>query len=104
AHLFELVPHDVPSARAVCVTAPVFGSQKSVVHALPSSTAGAATGMHAKDADVEALPVAGWQNDPAEHRSLVAPHGVPTSRGKCKTPALESHASSVHGSPSSITG
>jgi hypothetical protein len=83
---------DVPVATGVCRT-PVFGSHESAVHGFPSSMLGAAP-----DAQI-----------PLEHispplQALPSEHDVPFATAVCVTSLEGSHASAVHGLPSSTAG
>jgi hypothetical protein len=82
----------VPVATGVCFT-PVFGSQESAVHGLPSSTVG---GVPAAQVPLEHI------STPLQ--ALPSEHDVPFATGVCVTPVTGSHPSAVHGLPSSTTG
>jgi hypothetical protein len=85
--------HDVPSGTGVCET-PVAELHASVVHGLPSSTVGGVPATHTADALHVSAPL----------HALLSLHDVPAATGVCETPVAGSHASVVHGLPSSTVG
>jgi len=85
--------HDVPAATGVCVM-PATGSQASAVHGLPSSSAGGVPATQAPEPLQVSAPL----------QAFVSAHDVPEGAGTCVIPAMASHASTVHGFPSSRLG
>jgi hypothetical protein len=85
--------HELPALTGVCVT-PVAGLHVSVVQGFPSSTVGGVPAWHEPVPLQISLPL----------HALPSEHAVPADTAVCVTPVAGSHASAVHGLPSSTVG